>query len=353
MRIALLHYRLARAGGLERRLMTYASGFLEMGHELDILYATRKPGLCFDERIRLRKVPVFSLRSHGKMAQFARGSARLLDRGNYDLSISLGRTPGADGLLCPGTHSGYKNAMKTPWKKKDFILDRLDRQAYAGSKVILAASEMMKRELETLYQVPSSKIRVLYPPLDTRFFPSGLKKDQKNFKAKYGLDNGKFTFLFVSYSHDRKGLPLLLRLFESLQNEPVELVILGVDPGVPLPPNVKYGGYALKMDEYYAAADFLIHPALYEPFGQIVSESLQMQTPVIISEKTGAAELLTTEEGMVVKGFELPDWKNAVVHAIQREWKISPDFAGRNGLERNKHLERMLEFLNADPPNPL
>ncbi len=352
MKIALVHYRLARAGGLERRLMAYASGFLEMGHEVDIVYAKRKPGVRLDDRVRLKKIPVFSLRSHGKMAQFAYGSARWLNRNQYDLTISLGRTPGADGLLCPGTHSGYKKAMDTPWKKKDFVLDRLDRQAYAGSKIILAASEMMKQELETYYRVPSSKIRILYPPLDTALFRSGLKAKQKELKAKLGMEQGKYSFLFVSYSHDRKGLPLLLRLFESLGNEPVELIILGVEPGIPLPANVKYAGYSLKMDEYYAAADFLIHPALYEPFGQIVSESLQMQTPVIVSEKTGAAELLTEEEGMVVKGFNLHHWEETVRKAIKRKWEIRPDFARRKGFDRNQHLARMLEFLKAIPPDP-
>ena len=36
---------------------------------------------------------------------------------------------------------------------------------------------------------------------------------------------------------------------------------------------------------WYALADFLIHPAKYEPFGQIITEVIYMKTPVLISDR--------------------------------------------------------------------
>ena len=98
------------------------------------------------------------------------------------------------------------------------------------------------------------------------------------------------------------------------------------------------------MEGLYAASDFLIHPANYEPFGQVVSESLQMQLPVIVSEHTGACELIGDEEGIVVGGLELKDWSEAVEKALSRTWNIAPNFALRQGLTVDQHVEKMMQM---------
>ena len=344
MRIAIVHYRIADAGGLERRLFNYARHFLQAGHEANIYYAKKKGDIHFPEKIKLHHIVVFSLHSYTRMKQFGKKTERIIQKENFDFSLSLGRTPGADALICPGNHRGYMQASGKTWTRKDLRQDQMDIEAYERSKWILAASEMMRRELISLYGVPPSKIKILYPPIRAEDFNPKRKGDRPALRKQYAMTPGQKTFLFVSYSHSRKGLPLLLKIFRALHGHDVELIIAGTPVKAPLPPNVRYLGYVKDMEGLYAASDFLIHPARYEPFGQIVSESLQMQVPVIVSDATGAAELIGEEEGMVVSGFEPKDWIEAVVRALNRDWNILPDFALRNGLTVAQHVDKMMQI---------
>ncbi len=344
MRIAIIYYRIANAGGLERRLINYAEYFRKEGHEVHIYYVKKDTTIKLHPGLHLHRVPVFGLHSYTRMQKFGKITERILKRKKYDFSLSLGRTPGADALICPGNHRGYMQATGKGWTRKDRMQDKMDAEAYERSKLILAASGMMRNELISLYDVPPSKIKILYPPLRAEDFSAKRKEERPALRKQYGLRAGRKTFLFVSYSHPRKGLPLLLELFRSLYGRDAELLIAGTALEGPLPSNVRYVGYVNDMEGLYAACDFLIHPAAYEPFGQVVSESLQMQVPVIVSEATGAAELIGEEEGIVVPGFERKAWIEAVDQALSREWNIVPDFANRKGLTVAQHVDKMMQM---------
>ncbi|MDV7400156.1 glycosyltransferase, partial [Arthrospira platensis SPKY1] len=79
-------------------------------------------------------------------------------------------------------------------------------------------------------------------------------------------------------------------------------------------------------------ADFTIHPALYEPFGQIISESLACKTPVIISSMVGAREVVDPQSGIVIENFESGNWAD-----ILRDLKSS-DFVIPDDIIQSKVL---------------
>jgi glycosyltransferase involved in cell wall biosynthesis len=47
------------------------------------------------------------------------------------------------------------------------------------------------------------------------------------------------------------------------------------------------------IENYYAAADILALPALQEAFGNVILEGLASGLPVLVSQQTGAAEVLS------------------------------------------------------------
>ena len=181
---------------------------------------------------------------------------------------------------------------------------------------------------------PAEKIKVAYPPLNTDMFNQSLKANKAALRKKFNFSDDKKTFLFVSTSHDRKNFPLLEKVFAAMQHEPIELAVAGFEAKTNLP-NIKNLGYIRAMEEVYAAADFLIHPALYEPFGQIVSESICCGTPVMVGDSVGAKEIVSENEGVVVNGFEVEEWIKAIQFVTKKEFKISPEFAFDNGLRWN------------------
>lgn len=349
MKVALVHYRIAHAGGLERRLLNYMRYFLERGDEVTLLFAQRDPKVQLPKQVILRHLPVRLYPKPFRMGAFGNKVQLVLDKGDYDFDLSLGRTPGAQLLICPGNHRGFLHHMERRWRYTDAIEARLDIKAFESAKHILAASHQMKEELIDWYMVPEEKISVLYPPSDVSHFSNKLKTQQSALRNKWGMSPDKKNFLFVSYSHRRKGLPILLDIFQALQKEPFQLYIAGEKPKRPLPANVTYLDFIEKMPELYAAADYLIHPAFYEPYGQIVTESLQCGTPVLVSATTGAGELLCPDEGMVVPNQQVSNWVQALHELISRNLKVPPKFAERNGLTLPQHMEEMLTIWSGLP----
>ena len=59
---------------------------------------------------------------------------------------------------------------------------------------------------------------------------------------------------------------------------------------------VHFLGVREDVGRYYGAADALLLPTLYEPFGLVVLEAMATALPVITSTKCGAAELVAQRE---------------------------------------------------------
>jgi glycosyltransferase involved in cell wall biosynthesis len=345
VRIALIHYRLVRNGGLETRLFNYLSEFRKLGHEVTLIVSKIDEDVELHPDIKIEKVNLKRIPKPLRMYFFDRALARIIARENFNLSFSLGRTSNQDMVLCPGNHLGYLKAMrKSLWSPVDYLNIYLDRLAYRKSKVILACSEMISNELIDLYQVESKKIKVLLPPIDvSKFNSSGLAR-KAELRRKYGFSKNKKSLLFLTTGNERKGYPFLLRVMETLKDESVELIIAGVKPLNSSLSNVNYIGYSNDPEELLWAADGLIHPALYEPFGQVITESIQCGTPVLVSEMVGAKEIISSEVGIVVNGFELNVWRLAILDFLKTEFNIPTDFADHRELTVQQHCKQIMTF---------
>ncbi|MBL4585824.1 MAG: glycosyltransferase family 4 protein [Flavobacteriales bacterium] len=345
MRIAIIHYRLLRKGGLETRLLNYLRFFVDEGHEVHLIVSKVDPNVSISDSIIIHQVNLKIVPKPIRMWFFNKGIACVMERNTFDLSLSLGRTSHQDLVLCPGTHLGYMDALgirfRGPIDRMNIYLDKL---AYRDSKLILAASEKIRDELVEFANVPESKIRILYPPTNTAIFnQSGVHK-KAEMRNKYGFSEKKKSLLFVTTGNHLKGYGFLLKLMKELKGENVELVIAGVKPMETQLKNVHYLGYSENVNELMWAADALIHPAIYEAYAQVVSEALLCGLPVIISDKVGAKSVVSPDTGRVVSGFATEDWMNTILEVFKQSWSISPDFAIDNELTVKQHCEKISAF---------
>lgn len=345
MRIALIHYRLLRKGGLESRLFNYIRYFTEQGHDVHLIVSKIDPSIKIDDSVTVHQIDLKRVPKPVRMWFFNSGLKKVMNRNQFDLSLSLGRTSHQELVLCPGTHLGYMDALDMkfsgPIDRMNIYLDKL---AYRDSKLILAASEKIQEELEQFAQVPSSKIRVLYPPTDTVVFnQSGIELKNK-LREEFGFSDTKKSLLFVTTGNHLKGYAFLLELMAQLQDEPIELVVAGVRPMKSDLANVKYLGYVEDVNRLMWAADALIHPAKYEAYAQVVSEALLCGLPVIVSDRVGAKSVVTEDVGRVVNGFNHSDWINTIKSVLENQWNIDPDFPNRYGLSVQQHCEKILEY---------
>ncbi|MEZ4772676.1 MAG: glycosyltransferase family 4 protein [Bacteroidia bacterium] len=346
MNIALIHHRLTRNGGLETRLINYIHAFHAKGHRVTVVCGKADATIPVPEQVTVVELGFGFLPKKFRRYAFEQRVRRYMDVHKFDFSLSLERTSSQEVVLAPSNHLGFLHAMNRKGKGfSDKMEIGMDRRAFQNSRLILAASAMIEEELLSLYHIPKEKIRVLFPPLDINTFNYQLRPERTRLRNQFGMDPQKLSFVFVSTSHKRKGLPLLLEVFDRLKDGPFELKIAGKGShSGTLPANVSFIGYVQHTEELFTAADFTIHPAKYEPFGQIVSESVACGTPVLISHKVGAAEIISENEGIVIHGFEAVEWEKTIRNLPNRTFSPAPDFAGLHKLSVSDHIDRMLEL---------
>lgn len=348
MRIALIHYRLLKNGGLETRLFNYLNEFKKRGFSVTLIVSKIDPDVEIDPSIEIVQINLKRVPKPIRMYYFNKGLKKIVANGDYDFSFSLGRTSNQDIVLCPGNHLGYLHAMrKSFWSPIDRLNIYLDRLAYQKSKLILACSSMMKEELVELFKVPEEKIKILFPPIDVSRFNLSGKNRKHELRKKYGLSKTKKSLIFLTTGNERKGYPFLLQLMTQLVDEPIELIVAGVKPMHSDLSNVKYVGYTEHSEELLWAADALIHPALYEPFGQVVTESIQCGTPVIVSDMVGAKEIVNSNVGVVVSGFDLDKWKTTVTSVANSKFEFEEHFSQNRELSVNQHCEKIVQYAGS------
>lgn len=347
MRIALIHYRLVLKGGLETRLKNYIEYFTSRGDEVTVICSRVDHEIQLPVNTTLMRLNLGIMPKVFRKWFFNYRLKQAMAENKFDFSLSLGRTTHQDAILAPSNHLGHMRAMGSLfYSLADVIRISLDKRSFARARIIYAASGMMQEELIRFYKVDPRKIHVLYPPVNTRDFNRDLKHRQAELKPHYGMDPGKVSFLFVSSSHKRKGLDLLIRTFRILDPERFELFIAGDDAHVNAYPNIHALGFHRSLREIYTAADMTVHPAAYEPFGQIISESLQCGTPVMVSELTGAREILTPSTGLIIPGFDPADWARQINDLDISRFDIPEDFAASLHLTLEQHCEDMLHLWN-------
>jgi UDP-glucose:(heptosyl)LPS alpha-1,3-glucosyltransferase len=105
------------------------------------------------------------------------------------------------------------------------------------------------------------------------------------------------VFLFVGSGFERKGVPLLHRLWPHLPAH-AHLVVVGRDRHLGryrdvAAPRIHFAGPQTDMAPWYGLADAFVLPTLYDPFPNAALEAAASGLPVLTSTKCGAIEMLT------------------------------------------------------------
>ncbi len=352
MRIALVHTRILHRGGLETRLFSYMKFLRDAGHEVTVIVYRVGRGVKVPEGVRVIHVRIPYIPKVYRAKVFDNRLGAILDRETFDFVLSLGRTSHHDAVLLPGNHLGYLRAMgKVATGLSDKLQIYMDRRAYAAPGRILACSQMMKDEVVELYGADPEKIEILYPPTDTQRFHLGLKERKAELRGKYGFSKDKLSFLLVSASHKRKGLPLLMEVFGRLVDQPFELWVAGGEAVPGHFPNVKGLGFVKETEELYAAADCTLLPAVYEPYGQVVSESILCGTPVMVSGMVGAKSVISNRVGEVIESFAVGEWERMIRGFAPEKYHFDEGFAVQHKLELGGHIHAIMK-KGEDPNGP-
>lgn len=189
-----------------------------------------------------------------------------------------------------------------------------EKQAFAKAEVIVAVSEKVAQDLLAI-GVPQTSIQVIVNGVDLQEFSPGISDSYGAPGHKWRLPEGVPLALFVGDIRlSRKNLDTVLQAL--VQVPELHLAVAGNTQGSPylqlaaslgLSERVHFLGQRSDVPELMKAVDFLVFPSRYEPFGLVVIEAMASGLPVITASSTGAADLVTTESGIVLSDADDPD----------------------------------------------
>jgi UDP-glucose:(heptosyl)LPS alpha-1,3-glucosyltransferase len=173
-----------------------------------------------------------------------------------------------------------------------------------GVRLVIANSEMVKREILERYEYPAERICVIHNGAPPAPAPAEQAAMREATRQELGLAPDEYVLLFAGSGWERKGLRFAIEATNRATGcRPILLVAGdGRERGLPASERVRFLGAVRGLARYFAAADAFILPTIYDPFSNACLEALAAGLPVITTRANGFAEILAEGEGSVVEG---------------------------------------------------
>lgn len=387
MRVALIAYTYSEShGGVERYVSNFARGLLDRGHEVHVLchkapHTPSRPGLL------VQRVPVTTWYSPLRYASFARNVAALVRRERFDIVHSFGRTYSQD--ICrigggahweyllhtdPALRSAFGRFLRR-WNPRDRIILNLERRCFqpGATQQFICVSGRCKEEIQRHFGVPDGAIAVIHNGVDSKRFSTAAREPARSrTRALFGIADADLVALFVGTGFERKGLRFAIEAAALIPKEvPLRLLVVGrgsvgayreLARRLKLRDRVLFLGEREPITDFYAAADLLILPSLYDPFPNVCLEAMACGLPIVTTRMTGVAEIVRhgVDALLVDRGYDVVDLAGALRQLLDPARREAIGRAARataercsmeDNLQRNLAIyEEVLARKRAGPP---
>ena len=363
LRIAIVTPELHRTGGTERGTAEVVER-LSQEHRI-CLFAHRwdrdgSPNICF------HPVPVMRWPGLLRFLSFYRMASRAVDRaakqhGGFDVIYSPGpncrQVEVCTAWFCQARQDELLRSGKLrpaaatlgDWLRLAHrriyaaSVTRLERQFYRSPRLrsVVSPAQVLKDDLVASYGIDPARIVVAHAGVDPEEF-SAAHRDTLRAQARkeLGLDENEFWFLFAGTDWVRKGM---LTVHQAMRELPdAHLLAVGPSDRASWKRDAERAGIAGRIRYlpprrdilfYFAAADALVAPSVFEPFGLIPLEAMACGLPVIITPPMGVAEIVTPEDAIILKNAEDPEELAAAMLRVMRDSTLREKLA-RNGPPR-------------------
>jgi alpha-maltose-1-phosphate synthase len=195
----------------------------------------------------------------------------------------------------------------------------IERTAYQNADGVIAVSQSMKEDVQSLYGVSPDRVRVIHNGIDPDEYRP--RPDPETLR-RLGVDPDTPIILFVGRITRQKGILHLVRAIRYLETNAQVVLCAGAPDTEEIAAEM-----AQLVDEVrgattanliwipemlpkehvialYTHADVFVCPSVYEPFGIINLEAMACQTPVIASAVGGIPEIVVPGETGLLVPFE-------------------------------------------------
>ncbi len=192
-------------------------------------------------------------------------------------------------------------------KSGNQLIHEIEYEGLVNADRIMAVSETTKRLIHEKYNIPLSKIEVVYNSLDSKFEEEDYLFDDSTYKYIKGLKKSGWTIVStVSRFTVQKGLwhlmhaaaraiaenPKLLFIFAGDGEERNELIELSADLGITK--NIIFTGFirGKKLRDVYSLSDIFVMSSISEPFGLTALEAAHHGDCLILTKQSGVSEII-------------------------------------------------------------
>ena len=170
-----------------------------------------------------------------------------------------------------------------------------------NSRTWIVLSAAMKSSFIRNHPVPPESIFVIPNGVDSsRYSPDNVARYRDEVRDSLSLAPGAQVVLFLGGDWPRKGLAQAIEALSLLAGETTLLVVgfgniaayRNLAKRCGIENRVIFTGPTREGWRYYAASDVYVLPSLYEPFGLSILEAMASGLPVLVSQDSGAAELI-------------------------------------------------------------
>lgn len=217
------------------------------------------------------------------------------------------------------------------------IYRRQERRAVRAARLVLTNSRRTTEDVIRCVGTRRDRVRTVYYGADPAWAPP-TADDRRRGRERFGLHPTRPVVAFVGgFGHDnRKGFDTLLEAWRRVCRSPewdARLVLAGggkaaADVAARIERDgfgdrVRMVGFTDRVFELLAAADLLVSPVRYEPYGLNVQEAICRGVPAVVSAVAGVAEEYPPE----LADMLLPDADDAGALAdVLMKWRA--DMAG-------------------------
>jgi UDP-glucose:(heptosyl)LPS alpha-1,3-glucosyltransferase len=219
------------------------------------------------------------------------------------------------------------------------------------SPITIVLSKRERDDALKFFHADPARLVAMYNGIDTARFPlDALAERGRKMRQQFRLADSDPLLVFIGNDFHRKGLDTAIRGLGQMKNTRAQLLVVGSDkPDKYVQIAVKSGavgrvlfvGATDQVADYLAAADVLVLPTRFEPFGMVVVEAMLMGVPPIVSKAAGASEVVRSgTDGFIVDSINDPQaWCAAIEKTIaSRESMSAACLARRAEFDFETHV---------------
>ena len=291
MNVALVHRRYTEHGGTERFLVGLARYLREQGHMVHVYCNEVRDDLRDEPGVAFHHLPMVKLGQVAKVVSLWWSSIRAA-RGGHDVVVALGRTRGhALYRAGGGAHAAYLEACRPMWwlGPLNWIERWIDRSTVRSARRVLSPSGAAASDLARCYDVDRERIAVVHNGVDSaRFRPDPARRAE--LRAELGVDGPLLAFVGTGF--ERKGLAEAIEVARTLE---LPIFVVGRDRHLERwrrrYPEVRFLGPQAEPQRFLVAADVMLLPTRYEPYGNVCLEAMACGVVPVTTPWNGVSEV--------------------------------------------------------------